>query len=135
MSLCLICTCILTGLVSSFCPLQQFFNSRLILLSTIEPEIQLGRAADSQAFYQFVPNVFLGCLQSLEATTGFSIVSFHVDPDFRRATVISDMNRSHADQPDARISQFALNESFNLFAKGFANPASMMLEPALLQHF
>jgi hypothetical protein len=45
------------------------------------------------------------------------------------------VNGGYTHEPDTRVSQFALNESFNLFAKGFANPTAMMLEPALLQHF
>jgi hypothetical protein len=45
------------------------------------------------------------------------------------------VNGSHANQSYARISQFTLNESFNLFAKSLSDSTAMMLEPALLQHF
>ena len=43
------------------------------------------------------------------------------------------MDRGHAHQADARVSQLSFHQSLDFLAKGLADPSSMMLEPTLLQ--
>jgi hypothetical protein len=135
MSLCLISTCILAGFASFFRPVQQFLNSRFILLGAVKPEIELRCAPNSQSLYKFVANVFLRGFEALETVIGFSIIAFDIDPDLGRAAIIGHVNCRHANQSDARVREFSFHQGFDLFAKGFADPTSMMLEPTLLQDF
>src|SRR5581483_7263677 len=115
-SLCLVCTGILALLVSFPCPLQQLFNSRLVLLSAIESENQFRGAANAQPLYQLVADIFTSGFKAFDATVSLGIVTLDIDPDFRGASVVSNMDRSHTHQAYPRIRQLALYQRFDFLA-------------------
>jgi hypothetical protein len=80
-----------------------------------------------------MPDILLGREQALEASVRFVIVAIGIDQNLRRTAIISHMHSSDAHEPDARIRQFSLHQSFNLFAQGFTQPAAMIFDCALLQ--
>ena len=57
-----------------------------------------------------MPNVIARSFKPFQAAVGLSIVSFNIDPDFRRLAIVGDMNCSHADETNSWISKFALDE-------------------------
>src|SRR5215472_7048493 len=134
MSLGLISTRFLVGLVSLASPFQQLFHSSLGLLGAVETEIQLRRAPEAQPLYQFMANVFASCFQPRQTSIGFPVIAFDMDPYLSRASVIRHVNRRHAHQADSRIGQLPLDQSLDLLAQSLADPSAMVLEAALL-HF
>src|SRR5208282_4430181 len=124
--LCLFSTGSLAGLAAFLGPRQQFFDSRFLLLRTIQAKIQFRGTPQMQALYQFMTNIFAGSLQALEALIRISVVAFDIDPNLRRAAIIGDVDRGHADQANAGIGQFAFDEGFDLLAERFANPPAMV---------
>src|ERR1051326_1422925 len=132
MSLCRLSTGILSRLAALFRAGQQLFNARLILLGAVEAEKQLGCPTKVQALDQFVTNIFASSFQAFDALVGVRVVTFYVDPDFSRASIVGDMHGGHTDQADSRVSQLALDQGFNLFAQSFTHPPAMVLQPALL---
>jgi len=79
-----------------------------------------------------MPDVRLRCFQPFHAALGFLVVAFDLDENVRGAAVVGHLYAGHADQADARIAQFAFYQSFNLFAQGFAQSSTMMLDRTLL---
>src|SRR3974390_422414 len=61
------------------------------------------------------------------------IVPFHIDPNLCGPPVIGNVDSGHAHKPNPRIGQFSFDQSFDLLAECFTDPAAMVLEPALLQ--
>src|SRR2546423_169903 len=73
-----------------------------------------------------------GGKQALETSLGFLIVAIHVYEDLRGASIVSDMNSGDPYQANARVSQLAFHQRFNLLAQGFPQPSAMILNAALL---
>ncbi len=129
----LLSTGFLAGLAALPGPIQQFFHSRLGFLTAIKAEIQFRRSADPQALDQLMTYIFARRFKAFETAVRFGIISFDVDPNFRGASIIGDMNGNHTHQTNARISQLAFHQGFDFFAKSLTDPPAMMLEPPLLQ--
>jgi hypothetical protein len=79
-----------------------------------------------------MPDVFFRCQQALEAAFRFLIITVHIDQNLRGTPIVCNMNRSHANQPDARIGKLAFHQGFDLFAQSFPQPAAMIFDRTLL---
>jgi hypothetical protein len=128
----LLSTGFLVGLASSFFPLQQFLDPSFRLFGAIQAKIQLGGSPDPQPLYQLVTDIFARRFQSFYTPIGFRVVALHIHPDLGGSSIVRDMHRGHTHQADARVSQFPFHQSFDLFAKGLADPSAMVLQPTLL---
>src|SRR5579863_3914293 len=113
-------------------PLQQLLDPRLLALRAINAKEQFRRAPQPQPVRQFAPDVSLGRLQPFHAPLGFVVVAVYIHQNLRRTAVFRQMHAGYADQPDARIAQFAFDQSFNFFAQRFSQPSPMILDRALL---
>jgi hypothetical protein len=67
-----------------------------------------------------MPYIFPGGDQALETSIRFLVVAIHIHQHLRRPAIVGHMHRSHTHQPDARISQFAFHQSFDLLAQSLA---------------
>ncbi len=81
-----------------------------------------------------MPDIGLGGVEAFHATLGLVGVAFHIHQNLRRAAIVGDLHAGHADQADAWIAEFTLDQRFNLLAQGFAQPSAMIFDRALL-HF
>src|ERR1700722_8944529 len=85
-----------------------------------------------QSLNQFVTDIFARRFQALQALIRVSIIAFHIHPNLRRAAIVSDVDSGHAHQTNTRIGQFSFDQRFDLLPQGFANPPTMIFQPALL---
>src|SRR6202035_1488651 len=84
---------------------------------------------------QFMPDVGARCLQTLQAFVRILVIAFNIHPNLRRPTIVRDVDGGHAHQANARISQLAFDQGFDLLAQSLANPPAMVFQPTLLHGF
>jgi hypothetical protein len=78
-----------------------------------------------------VPNIFSRSFQAFQTLIRIGVIAFDVDPNLRRPSVVSDMDRRDTHQSDPRIGQFAFDQRFDLFAQSLTHPPTMIFQPAL----
>src|SRR3984957_11082287 len=76
--------------------------------------------------------IFFRGEQAFETSFRFLIVAIHVDQNLRGAVIVGYMHRSHSNQSDTRVGEFAFHQRFDFFAQRLAQPATMILDRALL---
>jgi len=65
-------------------------------------------------------DIILCSIESFQAALGFRIVALDVDHDPRGAGIVGHEHGGYAHQPNARISQFALQDGLDLFPDRFS---------------
>src|SRR3974390_3509995 len=94
--------------------------------------------SDAHAFFQFVANEALGCLESRDRVLlGLIDVSYravyrHINP--RRSSSRIQYNFCHVAEIDARIGELALDHGSDFFPQGFSHPVLMMFSCSVLRH-
>jgi len=88
-----------------------------------------------QSLNQFMPDVGARCLQTLQAFVRILVIAFNIHPNLRGPTIVRDVDGGHAHQANARISQLAFDQCFDLLAQSLANPPAMVFQPTLLHGF
>ena len=86
-----------------------------------------------QARDQFPANIPAGSLQPFHGLEGSVVVSLDHDHHAGRAGIGREKDFADIGQTNARISQFSLENGFDLFAQGFAQPFPMILLTAPFQ--
>src|SRR5271157_1217532 len=112
---------------------QKLVDSALQFIGPIDLKIQFGRTAQTQTLGEFMPHVVLRGGQTFQSTLGLSLIPGNVDHDASRTRVLGHDHRTDPGQADARITQFAFEDGFNLLANGLAQPSAMIFPPTLLQ--
>jgi hypothetical protein len=112
---------------------QQLVDPRFVLLRSILDKDQLRRAAQMQALGQLPSNVPARSLQSFHGRGRRGIVSLDHDHDAGGARIGSEKHLAHIRQSNARISEFPLENGFDLFAQGFPQSFPMVLLTAPFQ--
>jgi len=86
------------------------------LIGTIDLEIKFRRAAQTQAFREFVPHEIPGSGESFEGALGLGLIAGNAHHDASGTGVLGHEHGTDAGEPDARIAQFAFEDGFDLFA-------------------
>jgi hypothetical protein len=102
-------------------------------MRSILDEDQLRRTPQVQARDQFPANVSAGGLQSFHRRGRSNVVSLDYDHHAGRAGIGCKKHLAYICESNARISQFPLENGFDLFAQGFSQPFPMVLLTAPFQ--
>ena len=73
--------------------------------------------------------------QSLQRALSFGIVALHHHENTGGARIASQYDAAHADQADAGVAEFALDNGFDLLAQSLSQSFAMILGPALFHSF
>jgi hypothetical protein len=89
-------------------------------MRAVDLKEQFRRAAEAEALGQFVPDEILGGVEAFESAIGFIVVPGNRNQDVGGAGILGHLDLGDAGQTDARISQFTLEDGFDLLPQRFA---------------
>src|SRR5260370_11796443 len=113
-------------------PLQQLLNPCLARRGGIELKEYFGRMPQPQPFHQLMPDESSRCIQALQGAVGFLFAPIHFHKHSRRFSVGRKQHFAHRGQPNARITQFALNQGPDLITQSVGHALTAMLYITIL---
>src|SRR5208282_5131785 len=111
---------------------EKLVDPTLQLIGTIDLEIKFRRAAQTQAFREFVPHEILGSGEPFEGALGLGLIAGNAHHDASGTRILGHKHGADAGQPDPRIGELAFEDGFDLFAYGRAQPSAMILLATML---